>query len=337
MKLDSLHHTVTFGLVGAVMVAGAVAATSPSAAQELRVAHSSNPGQSVYIYWDEFAKRVNENAGGEIEVKVFPSGQLGGDEQIQRGLKAGTIHFGSGSSSNMGIVSDAYAWGDLPYVFKSPEDAEKVFTDEVIAEYIDGKMRADAGTVVLGHVEVGGFRILINTQRPLQTPDDVDGMKFRMLSNPIDQALLTSWGGSPVAMPWSETFVSIEQGVADGLQLQPQAIAGFGFDKMIRHGTHTKTLMTVHVAQMNAETFDSLSPELQQVIIDASNEALKIANAADRADASQFLEDLSGTIEFYQPSDEEFEQWRTAALVVWDQFRDKIDADILARVVEVQQ
>ena len=139
------------------------------------------------------------------------------------------------------------------------------------------------GRWVLGHIEVGGFRLLINTKRPLKSPGDIDGMKFRMLSNPIDEALLSSWGASPVGMPWSEVFVSIEQGVADGLQLQPQAIAGFGFDKMIRYGTHTKTLMTVHVAQMSAAAWDGLSAEHQQLIRDASAEALKMANDADRA------------------------------------------------------
>ena len=157
---------------------------------------------------------------------------------------------------------------------------------------------------------------------------------MRLGNSAIKRQWLQSWiGGAD-----HDILVSrIEQGVADGLQLQPQAIAGFGFDKMIRHGTHTKTLMTVHVAQMNAETWDGLSAELQQVIKDASAEALKIANEADRADASKFLDQLSGTIEFYTPTDAEFEQWRSAALTVWDQFRDKIDADILARVVEVQE
>lgn len=325
----------TNGLAGA-LVAASTLATGVASAETFRVAHSSNPGQSVYIYWDELAKKVNERAGGAIEMKVFPSGQLGGDEQIQRSLKAGTVHLGSIASSNMSIVSDAYSWGDLPYVYKSPESAQMVFNDPVIAESISTKMRADAGTVVLGHIEVGGFRLLINTKRPLKSPGDIDGMKFRMLSNPIDEALLSSWGASPVGMPWSEVFVSIEQGVADGLQLQPQAIAGFGFDKMIRYGTHTKTLMTVHVAQMSAAAWDGLSAEHQQLIRDASAEALKTANDADRADAAKIMAQLSERIEFYEPTDEEFAQWRDMALTVWDKFRDKIDADVLNRVVEAQ-
>jgi len=334
--MNKLYLSAAIGLAAVTLASGTTLSSDADAA-ELRVAHSSNPGQSVYIYWGEFAKRVNKRAGGALILKVFPSGQLGGDEQLQRALKAGTIHFASGSSSNMGIVSNAYSWGDLPYVFQSPQKAEKVFNDPVIKKYLNKKMRADAGTVVLGHVEVGGFRILINTKRELKTPKDVDGMKFRMLSNPIDQALLKSWGGNPVAMNWSETFVSIETGVANGLQLQPQAIAGFNFDKMIRFGTHTKTLMTVHVAQMNAKTWDGLPADQKKMITDSAAEALKVANDADRADASKFLEGLSGKIKFYSPAGQEFEQWRSAALTVWDKFRDKIDGAILKRVVEVQK
>jgi TRAP-type C4-dicarboxylate transport system substrate-binding protein len=324
-------------LAAASLVAMGVAGTTPVTAETLRVAHSSNPGQSVYIYWEELANRVNERSGGELELKVFPSGQLGGDEQILRGMGSGTLHMGSNSSSNMGIVSDAYNWGDLPYVFKSADGAQAAFNDPIISAHVADKMRKDANTVVLGHIEVGGFRILINTQRPLRSPDDVQGMKFRMLSNPIDQALLSSWGGSPVPMPWSETFVSIEQGIANGLQLQPQAIAGFGYDKMIKYGTYTDTLMTVHVAQINAETWDGLSDEMKELMTTASSEALEVANSADRADAARFITELSETIDFYEPSEKEFEQWRSAAMGIWSQFSASIDPKILARVQAVQE
>lgn len=94
--------------------------------------------------------------------------------------------------------------------------------------------------------------------------------------------------------------------------------------------------MTVHVAQMNAAAWDGLSAEQQQLVRDASAEALQMANDADRADAAKFMEQLSEKIEFYEPTDEEFAQWRDTALTVWGKFRDKIDADTLNRVVEVQ-
>ena len=328
----------TLAIATAGFVALGITSVSTASAETLRVAHSSNPGQSVYIYWDELAKRVNERAGGALELKVFPSGQLGGDEQVLRGMGSGTIHMGSNASSNMSIVSDAYSWGDLPYIFKSADGAQAAFNDPAVMAHIGKKMRTDANTVVLGHIEVGGFRVLINTKRQLKSPADVRGMKFRMLANPIDQALLASWGASPVPMPWSETFVSIEQGIADGLQLQPQAIRGFGFDKMIRHGTYTDTLMTVHVAQINADTWDALSDELKGIVQTASDEALEVANGADRAAIARLTEELKeNNVELYKPTDEEFVQWRDAAMGIWDQFTGNMDADILARVQAVQE
>ena len=126
-------------LVVSVVVAGfAALMTTPSLAQEtLRVAHTGNPGQSVYIYWDEFAKRVNEQSGGKLKVQVFPSGQLGGDEQIFRSLKSGTVQLGSGAAANTGVVTDAYFWADLPYVFRSRDGAVKVFNDPEISQSVN--------------------------------------------------------------------------------------------------------------------------------------------------------------------------------------------------------
>lgn len=326
-----LRSAACFAFVG-----GMLAHVGVANAVELRVAHASNPRQSSYIFFDELAKIVNAK-DVDLTLKVFPSGQLGGDEEVQRSLKSGTVHMGSIAASNLSIVTDAYSWGDLPYVLKSADSAQKVFTDDVVAASIDEKMRQDANTVVLGNIEVGGFRLLINTKRELRTPADVGGMKFRMLANPIDQALLSAWGAAPVAMPWSEVFVSVEQGIVDGLQLQPQAIVSFGFDKMIRYGTYTDTLMTVHVAQVNADIWDGLTDEQRQVVREAADEALKIANEADRADVAKYLEQLSGKMSFYRPTAEELERWRELALSVRDQFAADLDADLLARIEEVQK
>ena len=83
MKINNFRSNITTGLAVAAVAMMSIWTGSASAA-DLRVAHSSNPGQSVYLFWDEFAKRVNKRAGGELVLKVFPSWQLGGDEQLQQ-------------------------------------------------------------------------------------------------------------------------------------------------------------------------------------------------------------------------------------------------------------
>lgn len=298
------------------------------AAQNVRVAHSSNPGQSVYIFWDEFAKIVNADDKSGVVVRVYPSGQLGGDEQIQRGLKSGTVHMGSVSSSNMSIVTDAYLWADLPYVFRSREDAHAKFANSVVSKYLEEKLQTEAATKFIGNIDVGGFRLMINTEREIKTPDDMAGVKIRMTSSAIDQALITAWHGTPTPMPWSETFVSMEQGVINGAQLQPQAIAGFGFDKIVKYATHTQALMSFHVAQMNLKVWNRFSQTQQDLIMSAAKQALAIANKADEKDEQAFIEKTKQSVTYYNPTDEELMAWRKPALKIWDQFDSRIDPEI---------
>lgn len=312
------------------------ASSAAHAQQTLRAAHAYQPNTSVYVFWEEFAKGINEHSKGKLKVQVFHSGQLGGDEQVFRGMKLGTINMGSGAAANEGVLTDAYYWMDLPYVFKSRESATKVFADQQVDKYLRDKLRADAGTVLLGHIEVGGFRILINKSKPIKTPSDAHGVKFRALSNPSDIALLKAWGFTPTPLPWSDTYPSLEQGMIDGLNLQAAAIKAFGFQELAKYGTETNTLMTFHVAQMNAKTFDSLSPELQQLVQQEADRALSVANKFDRDDELTVNEELKKHMTIYTPTAEEMKQWKEPALALWPDLTSKLDKALIERVTAIQ-
>ncbi|MBO9354479.1 hypothetical protein GG851_10785 [Bordetella petrii] len=323
--------------IASLVVAITASATcGVQAKQTLRAAHAYQPGTSVYVFWDEFAKGINKRSNGELEVQVFHSGQLGGDEQVFRGMKLGTIHMGSGAAANEGVLTDAYYWMDLPYVFKSRESASRVFADKEVDAYLRSKLRADAGTVLLGHIEVGGFRLLINKSRPLKTPADTQGLKFRALSNPSDIALLNAWGFTPTPLPWSDTYPSLEQGMIDGLNLQAAAIKAFGFQELVKYGTQTQALMTYHVAQMNAKVYDRLSPDMKKLIQQEAARALAVANDLDRKDEATVYDELKKKIDIYTPDADEARQWEIPARALWPQLTQKLDKTLVERVVAVQ-
>lgn len=325
------------GAAALAFICMALANTDAEAQQTLRAAHSSNPGQSVYIYWDELAKRVNAQPKAGLNIQVFPSGQLGGDEQIIQGIKAGTIHMGSASNGNLGSTSDAYFWMDLPHVFKSRDSAVRALNDPYVKKYLEDKMRADARAVILGNIEVGGFRILANRKKEIKLPQDTKGLKFRSLPSPVDRALWEAWGATPSPLPWSETFVSLEQGVIDGVNLQPQALVGFKFDEVVKHGTMTDTLMAFHVALIGAPTWDKLSPEQKAIVSAAAAEALRVANEADRRDESTLIKQMEAKgIKFYRPTAAESAQWSAAARAIWPKFDSKVNKEVLNRVVAAQ-
>ena len=324
-------------LINITLSVASLVFSSAQAQQILRAAHAYQPNTSVYVFWDELAKGVNDKSNGKLKVQVFHSGQLGGDEQVFRGMKLGTINMGSGAAANEGVLTDAYYWMDLPYVFKSRESATKVFADGEVDKYLRTKLRTDAGTVLLGHIEVGGFRILINKSKPIKTPSDAHGVKFRALSNPSDNALLKAWGFTPTPLPWSDTYPSLEQGMIDGLNLQAAAIKAFGFQELVRYGTETNTLMTFHVAQINARTFDDLSPELQQLVQQEAKRALLVANKFDQDDERSVNEELRKHMAIYTPTADEMKKWEEPALALWPELTAKLDKALVERVITVQK
>jgi TRAP-type C4-dicarboxylate transport system substrate-binding protein len=137
-------------------------------------------------------------------------------------------------------------------------------------------------------------------------------------------------------MPWSESLPGMQQGVIEGIHLQPVWIKAAGFGDVLKHATVTRALMTFHVAQINAKTWDGLGAEAQAVFRQAAAEALKIANDVDRADEAKIIDDLKAKMTIYSPSADEQRRWEEAGKGIWPKFQDKIDKKVMDRVLAVQ-
>ena len=305
----------------------------PAAARPLTIAHTGTPGNSVYTFFDEFAKEIEARSEGELTGKVHPSGELGGDDQLLQQIGIGTIDVTSIATANMGAMTNAYVWADLPYVFASREHADRIFADSVIAKTLEAQVRPTVGTKVLAYIQVGGFRILQNTKRELKTPADAAGLKFRTTASPVDIATIEAWGGLPTPVAWAEVFTAVQQGVVDGLNLQPSWTFLTGFGQTIKYATRNNAVMAFHVVQMNLDLWNSLSPENQTAVMEAAAVAQAAANAFDAEAEADFIAKLKEQgVAIYEPTAEELSAWREAALPVWSELDGKVDAATIERI-----
>jgi tripartite ATP-independent transporter DctP family solute receptor len=305
---------------------------------KLLIGTTGTPGNSVYVVFDEFAKRVQTYSNGSIKPEVHHSGELGGDDQLLQSLKLGTIDMASAATGNMGSMTKSLLWADLPYIFTSREGMEKVFSDSDINAKLAAEIERDIGTKVLGYVQAGGYRMLENRRRALKTPDDVKGIKFRTTASPLDVALIQAWGGLPSQVAWAETFTAVQQGVVDGLNLQPVWTSLNGFGQVIKYATRNNAVMTLHCVQMSKKAWERLTPEQQQAVQKAMSEAIKVANKADADDESKYVEKLkAGGMAIYDPSPAELTQWHKTAMVVWDKTAGTMDQALLKRVEAIQK
>jgi tripartite ATP-independent transporter DctP family solute receptor len=179
----------------------------------IRLGVSANPGGLITITAEEYAKRVNEALRGRVEVKVFPSSQLGTDEQMLKGIRAGTLEMFV-PSTIMSTVEAKYGVFEMPYLVKDWAHVRKVAAQpevkRALFEPLPGK-----GIRALAFWE-NGFRHITNNVRPIVKPEDLRGIKLRVPSGVWRVKMFKLYGANPTPLAYAEVYSALQSGVMDG-------------------------------------------------------------------------------------------------------------------------
>ena len=160
-----------------------------------------------------FKAFVENWSNGNILVENFPEGQLGGDRDAIEGVKLGTIQMTCASAGIYATLAPKLGVTSLPYVFKNFEEVW-AFLDSDINKQIDATLIPE-GLRILGYFD-NGFRCLTNSKRPINTVEDVKGLKIRTPENPVLLATINQLGASASPLPWPELYMALQQGAFDG-------------------------------------------------------------------------------------------------------------------------
>ena len=129
-----------------------------------------------------FKQAVERQSGGRIEVQLFPNRQLGDEKPLMEGLRFGTVDAAVITNAVVAQVEPAFQLNDLPFLFSSEAQAHRVL-DGKVGQVLAKKLEAK-GVIALAFME-GGFRHMINNVRPVNKPEDVKGVKYRVMQNPV--------------------------------------------------------------------------------------------------------------------------------------------------------
>lgn len=324
------------GVAGvAVAAVGAVAAEKPIT---LVLAHSATPDNSLAMGYARFAELVKERSGGRVLIEVHGSGILAGDQTAVEGVRLGNFDMGSCASNLIAPFTDAFLWADLPYIFDSIESSRKVW-DGPIGEVLRARVEKELGLKILMYMNTGGgFRTVTNNARPLHTPKDVAGLKLMSTASPLHVAILRAWGASPTTMPWPEVYTALQQRIVVGEHLHYVWIYFSKHYEALKYATEVGALANVHIGFIGMKSWAKLSPDLQQVVLKAAKDAEIYNNKVDAEkglEAKQKL--IQAGMQTYVPTPEEMKQWRDKAMVVYDEFKDKIPQDLIRRIRETQR
>lgn len=183
--------------------------------KSLKLSHGLSLDHPVHQALVFFAQRVEEKSNGELIIEVYPGGQLGSERQSLELLQLGGLAMTKVSSAVMENFSPKLRVFGYPYIFKDREHRYKLYDSELGNELLlDGEKYWLRGLTYFD----AGSRSFYTKDTPIETPEDLKGLKIRVMQSPTAINLVKTLGGSPTPVSWGELYTSLQQGVVEGAE-----------------------------------------------------------------------------------------------------------------------
>ena len=252
-------------LVG-VLVLG-LAAAANAADFVFKLGHIADPENPYAKGAEKFAQLVKEKTGGKVEIQVFPSSQLGNQRDLVEGTQFGTIDFTMTSTAVLGNFLPQVAVFDLPFIFRDVQHAYKAL--DTVGMEIAQKLQ---GMKLLAYYE-NGVRHMTNSKRPIRKPEDMKGLKIRVMEQPIYIEMIKALGGNPTPMAFGELFTALQQGVVDGQENPAAHIYTARFFEVQKYISLTAHTYSAEPMLVSLAAWNKLPKDLQEKIQSAANES----------------------------------------------------------------
>jgi len=219
---------------------------------------------------DKLAEIANARAGDAIEVRVFPSEQLGSEREMFEGIRLGSIEMGYIAGNVIQNAEPSAALPSLPYLFKGFKNAFNLEDGPVGKEISDRVLKA-TGARTLGFY-VTGFR-QVAAKRPLRSLADFKGLKIRTPESPLMVATFKLLGANPTPMPFGELYTAIQTNVVDAAESPPGVLNWGKMFEVAPYMMKTSHIYTSGHILINEKFWQGLAPNVRKVLQEATTEA----------------------------------------------------------------
>ncbi|MBR9879108.1 MAG: DctP family TRAP transporter solute-binding subunit [Gammaproteobacteria bacterium] len=256
---------------------------------KLRLAHVVNEQDGFHIAATKFEELVEARTEGKVDVEIFPNATLGDERTLLEGMQIGTVDMGVITNGPVANFVEPMAVFELPFLFASPEEAYSVLDGPIGQELLD--RLADVNLKGLAYAE-RGFRNLTNSERPVASPEDIDGLRIRVMENPVYVDTFRELGANAVPMAWTEALTAMQQGTIDGQENPINVIHSFKLNETQDYMTLSRHTYAPAIFVMGMPSWQKLPEAAQEVVEAAAQEAAEYEREQNAAMAEQQLAEL---------------------------------------------
>ena len=300
----------------AIIVATPAALAQDIQERVIRFGHLNNTDHPVSMGVRKFAEIVAAKSGGKLQVKEFPSNQLGTEQQQTSALQGGVQEMQAPATTSLvGIVKD-YGVIDFPFTVTNHAQAFALL-DGPLGTALLEKL-PDKGLIGLAYWDLG-FRNVTNSKRPIHKAEDLDGLKLRVIPNPVFLETFKAFNANPVPMSFSELYTALETKTVDGQENPYSVILSNKFYEVQKFVSGTNHVYGTNIILVGKKFWDKLSPTEQRILREAAIEARDYQRQVSRAAADTAVGELKAKgMQFNEVSPAEQQRMRQIAQPVVD-------------------
>ena len=305
-------------------------AVIPDGEISLRIGTSASDTSAITQGAQWFADKLNERTGGLVTVKVYSSDSISGGaqakgiEMLMDGSADMTFHSNliySTLDARLNVIS-------LPWMFDGYEDVDDTLAGgagDAIANILD-----EYGIKVLGFAQ-NGFRQITNNVREIKTVADLDSLQIRINNSQMQLNLFQALGADPLNMNFPEVFTALQQGSIDGQETPIDVTYSSNIHEVSKYLSVWNYMYDSFILGINKVTFESFSPELQQIIIETADEACTYQRQLIRENEETQLAELEESGVVVTPYEEiDIDAFKEAAEVIYDEYEPIVTPELLA-------
>lgn len=323
---------------GLAMAGGAAALSTPLVARHalgdvpvhhLKMTMADVSSHPIYGMLNTFAADVKKRTSGAVDIKVYGAGQLGSQGNALTAMQTGTIDLVCHTTGFIETIYPTVAVLDLPYLFKTSQDAEKVLDGPVGQQLFDLFPAKGIYGLCWGH---WGWRPVTHAAKAVPEPKDIAGSKVRIQPGAIYAATYKTLNAPPTVVDVSEVYLALSQHAVDAVEVPLISLVASKLYEVAKHITLTNFVYNPGAIMASKRTMDKLEPANQKAIRDA---ALAVTGpwrtmmAQKTVEATDFLKTQGCTV-----AEPDKAAYATALKPVYDQFRPIVGAALVDSIMK---
>lgn len=282
---------------------------------------------STHLGMAKFKSLVEENSNGQITVELYPSGQLYASErEAIEAVQAGNIEMTVTASSPVAGFNKHFMVLDLPFLFPNHETAHEALDGELGQSLLDEL--PEQGLVGLAYGETG-MRQITNSRQPIESPEDLEGLKIRTMENQVHIDTFNTLGANASPFAFGELYSALQQNIYDAMENPINLIDQMKFYEVQKYLTISNHAYTATVGFMNEEFYSSLPKDMQKVVKDAAVEAMNYQRGLARQQDDDGMEVIEEHMEINVLTPEQRAEFIEVATEIYKKFEGEIGKDLI--------